>query len=124
MNTRSGQSRSIGDIIAEKNIVIKGGDAFTQSGFTQVPNAVLRSDQLSSGAKLAYAMLLSYAWHNDYCFPGQDRLANDIGISRQSVNAHIKELERKGFVKITRQGQGRPNLYEINLKAKGMGRRQ
>jgi biotin operon repressor len=116
--------KKVGDIFAEKNIIIRGGDAFTTSGFTQVPNAILRSDKISPGAKLAYTMLLSYAWHNDYCFPGQDRLANDIGISRQSVNTQIKELERKAFIKIKRQGQGRPNIYEINLKAKGITKKR
>lgn len=115
-----GDVKHIRDLIAERNIIIKGADAFTTSGFTQVPNAILKSDKLSPGAKLCYTMLLSYAWHNDYCFPGQDRLAVDIGISRQSVNTQIKELERKGFIKIKRQGQGRPNIYEINLKAKGI----
>jgi len=114
--------KSIGEAIQEKNIIITGGDALSTRGFTQVPNAVLRSGDISSGAKLVYALLLSYAWHNDYCFPGQDRLAEDIGISRQSVNTHVKELERKGFVKITRKGQGRANLYALNLKAKVLAR--
>ena len=114
--------RSIGDAIGEKNIIIKGGDALSLSGFTQVPNAVLKSGEISSGAKLVYALLLSYAWHNDFCFPGQERLAGDIGISRQSVNTHVKELERKGFIRIKRLGQGRANLYEVNLKAKVLGK--
>ena len=118
MNTRNGQARSIGEILAEKNIIIKGGDAFTQSGFTQVPNAILKSDKLSPGAKMTYAMLLSYAWHNDYCFPGQDRLAKDIGITDRSVRTHLKELEGKGLLTIKQQGQGRPNLYHLDLKAK------
>ena len=71
----------IGDLLKEKNIILKGADALSTHGFTQVPNHVLRSDALSPGAKLAYAMLLSYAWHNDYCFPGQDRLAKDMGVT-------------------------------------------
>lgn len=115
--------KSVGEIIQEKNIVIKGGDALSTRGFTQVPDAILKSGDISAGAKLVYALLLSYAWHNDYCFPGQDRLAEDIGISRQSVNTHVKELQRKGFVKIERKGQGRANLYELNLKAKVLNRR-
>lgn len=115
--------KSVGEIIQEKNIIIKGGDALSMRGFTQVPNAILRSGDISAGAKLVYALLLSYAWHNDYCFPGQDLLAEDIGISRQSVNTHVKELERKGFVKIKRKGQGRANVYELNLKAKVLNRR-
>ena len=118
MNTRSGQPRSIGDIIAEKNIIIKGGDAFTQSGFTQVPNAVLRSDQLSSGAKLAYAMLLSYAWHNDYCFPGQDTLAVDMGVGLRSVTRYIDELEKHELIAIKRNGLGRTNTYKLFARVK------
>lgn len=116
MNTRSGQPRSIGDIIAEKNIIIKGGDAFTKSGFTQVPNAVLRDGKLSPAAKLTYAMLLSYAWQNDYCFPGQERLAEDMGSGKRSVVRYIDELEKKGFINIKRRGQGRPNIYEIIVR--------
>jgi DNA-binding MarR family transcriptional regulator len=109
--------RSLGEALREKNIIITGGDALSLSGFTQVPNAVLKSQEISAGAKLVYALLLSYAWHNDFCFPGQERLAQDIGIARQTVNVHVRELERKGFIKVKRVGQGRANLYEVNLKA-------
>ena len=73
---------------------------------------------LSPGAKLAYTMLLSYAWYNDYCFPGQDRLGADMGVTRVTANTYIQELAKKGFINVTRQGQGRTNLYEVNLKAK------
>ena len=89
--------------------------AFTEKGFTQVPNAVLRAKKLSMGAKMAYAALLSYAWNEDYCFPGQQRLADDIGVSRQTANEYIQELKRKGYVNIVRKGQGRPNLYELKV---------
>ena len=115
--------KQMGDLVAEKNIIIKGGDALSTQGFTQVPNAILKSDKISPGVKLLYSLLLSYAWHNDYCFPVQDRLADDIGISRISVNRHVQELAEKGFIKITRKGQGRANLYELNLKAKVLHKR-
>ena len=102
----------------ERNIKIIGADPLTQRGFTQIPNAILKSNQISAGGKLAYAMLLSYAMGDDQCFPGQDRLGVDMSISRQTANQYIKELEAKGFINIKRRGQGRSNLYEINLKAK------
>ena len=57
------------------------------------------------GAKMAYAALISYAWHNDFCYPGRQRLADDIGVSRQTANEYIQELKRKGFVNVTRKGQ-------------------
>ena len=85
-------------------------------GFTQVPNVILREANLSIGAKLAYAMFLSYAWNNDSCFPGQERLAQDMGMSRTRVTEFIGELERAGLIGIQRRGQGRTNLYTIHFK--------
>jgi hypothetical protein len=111
--------RSIGDVIAERNIILRGADALTAKGFTMVPNHVLVSDKISPGAKLAYAMLLKYAWQNDYCFPGQVRLAKDMGVTDRSVRTYLQELEKASFVAIKQQGLGKPNLYELNLMVKG-----
>ena len=108
--------------ILDRNIILKGADVLTVKGFTQVPNHVLVSDRLSPGAKLTYAMLLKYAWQNDCCFPGQERLAGDMGVTRQSTNAYVQELQREKFINIKRRGQGKPNLYELNLVATGKRR--
>ena len=54
-----------------RNIEIVGADPVTMHGFTMVPNVVLTKPELSVGAKLAYAMVLKYAWQDNYCFPGQ-----------------------------------------------------
>ena len=108
---------SIGEII-DRNIDLVGGDVLTIKGYTQVPNHVLVSSRLSPGAKLAYAMLLKYAWQNDYCFPGQDRLAADMGVTRQSANTYIQELQREEFIQVQRRGQGRPNRYRLILRSR------
>ena len=109
---------SIDALMSERNIVLRGADALSRNGFTQIPNCVLKSDKLSPGAKLAYTMLLSYAWDNEYCFPGQETLAKDMGSGRRSVVRYIKELEEFKFLKIKKLGQGRVNLYELNLTVK------
>jgi len=112
------EPRRIGDILKERNIILKGADAATAKGFTQVPNFLLKSKKLSAGDKMALAMLLSYAWQNDYCFPGQIRLADDLGLDERSVRRHLKSLESNGLLAIKRRGQGKTNIYELNLKAR------
>ncbi len=106
------------DEMLDRNIKIIGADPLTQRGFTQIPNVILKSSKISGGAKLVYTLLLAYGQGKDECFPGQERLSEDMGISRQSTNKYVKELQTKGFINIKRRGQGRSNIYEINLRAK------
>jgi hypothetical protein len=108
--------RQIGELLKEKNLKLDTANPVLQNGFTQVPNFILRDPQISVGAKVAYAMFLSYAWHNDACFPGQDRLAGDMGLTRVRVTQLIAELEKAGLVTIQRRGQGKTNLYTIHFK--------
>ena len=110
---RLGEIKSFKD----RNLRLKGADIATQRGWTGVPNFILESKDISVGAKLTYAMLLKYAREIDECFPGQDRLAKDMGTTRQSVNAYIKDLRKVGLITVQRRGQGRPNLYTIHIKA-------
>lgn len=96
---------------ALQNIVLEGFDPVSAGGFTQVPNMVLNQPDLSSNAKVAYAKLLSYAWHNNCVYPGQERMGRDTGMSRPTVSRAIGELEAKGWVEIKRRGQGQTNVY-------------
>lgn len=114
------EGASIGALIKERNIVIRGADPVTARGFTQVPNFILASRELSGSAKLAFSMLLSYAWQNDYCFPGQETLAGDLGVTDRSIRSHLKELEAQGLLTIRRRGQGKTNIYELSLTSKGI----
>ena|ERR1700722_5851020 len=118
------EPRRIGDILKERNIIVKGADAITAQGFTQVPNFILKSNKLSAGDKLAMAMILSYMWHNDYCFPGQARLAQDMGVDERSVRRHLKALQQAELLKIIRRGQGKTNIYELHIKDKFQRRRR
>lgn len=112
----SGKMLPIKDLLAQRTIILEGADALSSKGFTQVPNMVLESKKISPGAKLTYAMLLKYAWQNDYCFPGQERLAEDMGVGKRSVVTYIGELEEQKFIAVKRQGQGKSNIYTLKLK--------
>jgi DNA-binding MarR family transcriptional regulator len=110
---RLGETKAFKD----RNLRLLGADIATQRGWTGVPNFILESKEISVGAKLTYAMLLKYAREMDECFPGQDRLAKDMGTTRQSANAYIGELSKVGLITVQRRGQGRPNLYTVHIKA-------
>ena len=113
--------KPISEIIREHNIQLDTLDPVTRHGFTQVPNFILKDPTLSVGAKLTYAMFLSYAWHNDSCFPGQDRLATDMGLSRSRVTEFVSELNRAGLLTIQRRGQGRTNFYTVHFQVHEKG---
>src|SRR5688572_11880698 len=96
-----------------QNIILEGFDPVSAGGFTQVPNMILNNKDLSFAAKVVYSKLLSYAWHNNAVFPGQERLATDIGAKKSRVNQAVKELEVEGFLDIQRRGQGKTNVYVL-----------
>lgn len=108
----------------EQNIKVNSSDPIAREGFTQLPNFILRNPGISIGAKATYALFLSFAWHNNLCFPGQETLAKALGMSVGSVNAFIKELEGCGLIEITRRGQGKTNLYTINFVVPGPGKKR
>ena len=94
-----------------ENIILQGFDPVSAGGFTQVPNCLLNNQDLSFPAKIVYAKLLSYAWNNNYVFPGQETMAKEMGTSQPTINRGIKELEQQGWLEVQRRGQGRTNIY-------------
>ena len=114
------QLRHIGEVLRERNIELETLDPVIQGGFTQIPNFILRNPELSIGPKVTYAMFLSYAWHHDFCFPGQERLAQDMGMSASRVNDFVKALECADLIEIIRRGQGKTNFYKIKFTVKNL----
>jgi hypothetical protein len=105
----------------KRNIEIIGADPATRHGFTMVPNFLLTNKNLSVGGKLAYAMLLKYAWSDDACYPGQQKLAEDMGSGERSIRTYLKELEDQGLLEVTQRGLGKTNLYRLHLVVKRRG---
>lgn len=102
---------SISNLLEKNTIVIQ--DEALKSGFTQLPNFIIKDKELSAWARLAYAVLLSYAWQEGSCFPGQQRIADDLGISRQYVSKALKELREHNYIDWKQQGLNKPNIYYI-----------
>src|SRR5512146_393238 len=98
--------------ILEKHTIVVLNEAL-KHGFTQLPRYVLQDKKLSFGARLTYAVLLSYAWQEDSCFPGQDRMAKDLGVSERSIRTFLSELKQRGYIDWRQQGLGKTNIYYI-----------
>ena len=64
---------------------------------------------------MIYAKLLSYAWHNNRVYPGQVRMAGEIGSTKSTVNRAIIELQREGWLSVERRGQGKTNVYILKF---------
>lgn len=83
--------QTLKEVIQRHTIVVL--NEALKHGFTQLPNYVLRDKNLSFGARLAYAILLSYAWQEESCFPGQVRMAKDLGTTDRSIRTFLSELK-------------------------------
>lgn len=84
-----------------------------EGGFTAVPNRVLTNTELILAARMVHAMLLKYAWQDDFCWPAQQRLGRDLGLKDRMVRYYLEELRKARLIDWKRQGLNRPNLYYI-----------
>lgn len=96
-----------------RTVVLQDESLRSLQGFTQVPNVVLKHPAISFGAKVAFGVLLSYAWSDDFCFPAQDRLARDLNCSVRQVQRLLTELKDHSFINWKQQGLNRPNIYYL-----------
>ena len=101
----------VGEILEKHTIVIL--NKALKHGFTQIPRYILSDHKLTFGARLTYAVLLSYAWQEGSCFPGQGRLASDLGVTRRMISKYLAELKRFGYISWKRRGMGKTNIYYI-----------
>ena len=82
-------------------------------GFTQTPTAILRDSRLSAGSRLLYSILLSYAWQDGECFPGQERLGVGMAGARRTVAGYRSGLKGAGLSRVLRRGRTATTVYEI-----------
>lgn len=72
-----------------------------------VPLALMKSPNLSAGAKLLFGRLALHAGKELYCYPGLDTLADELGVSDDTIGRWMAELIGNKFIKRKRCGPGR-----------------
>jgi len=93
--------------------VIEILDPNLKQGFAQIPRPVLKAKRLSRNAKCLYALLLDYAWQQGSCFPGQQKLAEDLDVTDRTVRTDLTELRDYGLIDWKRRGLTLSNIYYI-----------
>lgn len=100
-------------------------DETLEDGFVQIPNKILRRKDISLQAKTIFAQLLSYAWNSAHCFPGQERMALDLGVTARTVRKYLQELKNAEVVTWKQRGTNKTNVYFIlphRSRLEGKGR--
>lgn len=76
-----------------------------------IPAFLLRYRGISPSAKMCFARLIKFCGQNETCYPSQETIAEELGVSLRSIGGYLQELEEDGFIEIIRQGLQKPNLY-------------
>lgn len=111
---------NIGAILKQRFEQIIVENEMLRAGFAALPYMVLRDTKLSTGARLAYAVLLMYAWQEGSCFPGQERMAKDLGTSERHLRRFLEELRDGAYISWRRtQTTNEYRIHDVKTKLKG-----
>ena len=82
-------------------------------GFVMVGNDVLCDKAVSAPAKVLYLLLMRRLFQKDFCFPGRETLADELGLSPRQVDRYLQDLKAAKWISIKRRGQGKTNVYHL-----------
>src|ERR671937_677286 len=105
--------KTLGEVVRHRveRVIIE--NEMLRAGFAALPYVVLRDTKLSIGARLTYAVLLSYAWQDDSTFVGQAKMAKDMGLSERQLQRYLYELRDSKYIDISREDRRFNNTYII-----------
>lgn len=90
-------------------------------GYGIISKNILRSRQLTAEAKAIYCYLCSFADESGNCFPSVGLMREELGMSENRFNKHMKQLLKYGIVKRERLRDSNrfgSYFYTINHNAK------
>lgn len=76
-----------------------------------IPNWLDERTEVSSNAKRVYAKLCQHAGRNGRCYPKQETIGRELGLSRKTVSTATSELIEHCLISRNKQGLGMPNTY-------------
>lgn len=82
--------------------------------FVQIPIALVRDTRVSANAFRLFCAIATYANADKKAWPGQSRLAADLGVTERAIRAWLEELTESGWLTITRRGRQKTNVYTLH----------
>ena len=81
--------------------------------FSTMPRIVLEAKGLSLNAKTVYCKLVDYLYEAEdiFCWPSQEKLAEDLNTSKWTVIRCLNELRDYGLIDWKQQGLSKTNVY-------------
>lgn len=67
-----------------------------------IPNCIQRLDYLTSSDKLVWGRLYQYSGQDGKCYPKQDTIAEELGMTKTTVRNSLDHLVDNGFISITK----------------------
>lgn len=99
--------------VGERTVILQDEALRKLKGFIQIPKFALMHQKLSYGAKVAYGVLLGYAWQDDFCYPAQEAIAKDLNCSTRQARRLLAELKDQKLISWKQQGLNKPNIYYV-----------
>lgn len=88
---------------------------YKKSYFVQIESTFINNPKYTTIEKLVYLSLCTYAGQKRNCFPGQEGIAKNLGVTRMTINKTIKSLQEKNGIYIinqyTKTGRRTSNTY-------------
>jgi len=84
--------------------------------YTQAWTEIIFDQRLTDGAVRLYLAISSYTYGaKNYAWPGQERLANQLNCSVDTIQRHLDLLVKTHWIKKVRRGRGQSNLYFVGM---------
>ncbi len=85
----------------------------TKTGFTMIPNRVIKNPKITNNIFRTYVAIRSYAYGKNKAFPSQETIAKDLGTNRETINKHVAKLAKLGEIKKRKRGYSQSNVYDF-----------
>ncbi|WP_040194251.1 helix-turn-helix domain-containing protein [Clostridium culturomicium] len=89
------------------------------SGFTLIKNEIIKNTNISRSVRLFAIELLSRCYNDKTsCYPSQETLAKDMGVSVRTIQRWVKILKENNIIRVIRRGFNKTNEYFMLMKQK------